>query len=182
MNYWLTGAWALLQGMVVSVLAMLCPSHSRLRSIAAGVGVGLILFALLPEALRLGSTLILAPALVLGIILSVFLRESALPPFLNWCLWLFVYIFLQAKGVLGPHQFFYLLPLGLAEPKPRWRHALLLLITLPAWVMGALCPLAPKWSGLLMSLACGMMLEHLTHSYHKNLAGGIAIGIILSFI
>ena len=181
MNLWLIGALSFVQAGVASVLWRWTRPRPSLRALAAGAGVGLILFYYLPQALQLSSTMILAPSLVLGIILSVFLRQSvgneAVP---IWCLFLSVYLFLQAKGTLPPLSLLYLTPFGIALSSARL--SMMLFLPTISFTLGCLLPLSASWQGMLLSVACGMMLECFPHHNDQISAGGIAIGVILSFI
>ncbi len=179
MGLWIKGALVLLQGGLVAAAAKL---GRRLQGLATGASLALILFVWLPEGLQLCSTMILVSALALGVILSVFLRESVgRHRVLLWNVWLLLYSFLQAAGVVPLWSLLYLLPVGLALTEGRFPILPLLSAAL-GWAAGCTFTLPAKWQGLLLCLGCGLLSESITHHNNHNLAGGIAIGVILSFI
>ena len=184
MNLWLLGSVVCLQSTVATVVPLL-PLHPNVRSFSQGAALALLLFGLLPQALLLCSALVLTPALVLGIIWSVFIRESV-PKSMNapllWCLWLMVYTFLQANGILPIWSLPYLIPIALALPGFKVSDLLLLLPSILSFALGCLWSVPAKWQGLLFGVACGMMLGCISCRKSQTLAGGIAIGVILSFL
>ena len=180
MELWLQGVWILLQGGAATILSRwLYP----FRSIAAGAVTGLTLCGLLPTAMQLCSTLVLICSLALGVILSVFLRESThRAPDLLWGGWLMTSAYLQTQGVLPLLSLSHLLPLraALTDGKLRWCDLFFLLPVSAGLGAGQLCALPVRWQGMMLGIACGMLLQGVCK--HKGIAGGAAIGVILSFI
>lgn len=180
MELWSQGAWIFLQGGAATILSKrLYP----FRRIAAGAVTGLTLCGLLPTAMHLCSTLVLICSLVLGVILSVFLSESTHhAPDLLWGGWLMASAYLQTQGVLPLLSLLHLLPVSaaLTDGRLRWRDLLFLLPMLTGFGVGQLCTLPARGQGLMLGIACGMLLQGVCK--HTSFAGGAAIGVILSFI
>ncbi len=184
MNLWLLGTVVCLQSSVATAVTLL-PWRTGARSFSQGAALALLLFGLLPQTLQLCSALVLAPALVLGIICSVFIRESvpkAMNAPLHWCLWLTVYTFLQAIGILPIWSLLYLVPIALALPRFKASDLLTVLPSTLSFAVGCLWSVPAKWQGMLFGVACGMMLGCIPCHKSQTLAGGIAIGVILSFL
>ncbi len=182
MNLWLLGVLCWLQAVLATLSSLfLHTPHPTL----AGASLSLLLFGILPQGLRLCSPIVLAPALVLGIILSVFIKES-LPPNLSntflWHIWLMIYTFLQANGTLPIYSILYFIPIAHSLPRLKATAILFSVLPLISFAAGCLWSAPAKWQGLLLSLACGMMLGCVSHHKTRNFAGGIALGVILSFL
>ena len=177
------GLWmALLQGGVTVLLGECLKQYRRARSIAAGITVGLILFGWLPVALHRSTSAVLACAVALGILHSFFLQECS--PHCRealWCGWLMLCSLLQSKGLFGALSLPLLLPVYLATGSPfrPWLH---LPILLSGTIAGQFLPLPAKWQGLLLASGCGALLQCIRGIRYSTFAGGIAIGVILSFI
>ncbi len=183
MNLWFLGALSWLQAALAVLLALM--PHASLRTLASGAALALLLLGFLPQGLRLCSPFVLVPSLVLGIILSVFVRESVpqgLSPILMWTFFLMIYTFLQANGTLPVCSILYFIPIALSLPRFIARDLLLLIFPLMSFTAGCLWSVPPRWQGLLLCLACGMMLGCISHHKPQNFADGIAIGVILSFL
>lgn len=180
------GVCSLLQSGIITLLSATLANCKRACNLAAGAALALTLFVRLPEGVHLCSTMILLSAMVLGIIGSVFLRESVAAPryrSLLWGIWLMIHTCLQASGHISLSPI-HLLTIGPALSDKRL-HIGMLWLLIPVtlgWMLGMSGWLPAKWFGLLLSLGCGLLIEGITHCNRNNLAGGIAIGVILSFI
>lgn len=185
MELWMRGVCSLLQSGIITLLSTILANNRRARTMTAGAALALTLFVRLPEATQLCSAMILLSAMVLGIIVSVFLRESvsnARYRSLLWGVWLMIHTCLQASGHISLSPL-HLITIGPALSDKRLHIGMLWLfipVTL-GWMLG-LSGLPTKWIGLLLSLGCGLLIESIMNCNQNNLAGGIAIGVILSFI
>lgn len=183
MNLWLLGVLSWLQAVLAACLTL--TPHASFQSAAIGASLALILFGILPQGIRLCSPTVLALSLVLGIILSVFIQESAPRQHSQTIMWTFfltIYTFLQANGALPIYSILYFIPMALALPRRKAQNLLLLIFPLMSFAAGCLWSVPSKWQGLLLSLACGTMLGCVSHHKPQNFADGIALGVILSFL
>ena len=182
MGVWLNGTGAILQGSVILLPWRRLRRYDRFGGIAAGITVGLVLFGWLQTALHQSNTAILACATVLGIVLGILLQECT-PRHreLIWYGWTMLYALLQSKGTFESLSLPFLLSVYLALDSPRhpW---LYIPLHLTGAVAGQFVPLPPKWQGLLLAIGCGILLQSIYGIERRTFAGGIAIGVILSFI
>ncbi|MBQ6947196.1 MAG: hypothetical protein IJN42_04025 [Clostridia bacterium] len=175
-------AATLLAGLCVGKALTRLPAKflSRATNLAAGGLLGFQVFCLLPGSIPLISTVILAPALILGIIGGIFLKEGPLSSQTLGGIVLLLHAFCLGLNLapLPVPLWSYFLCIGLLCSHARLRWGAPIALIGGAWLSAHWTP-SLRLGGMVLAISCGLLLQTTPHT---RLSATRLVGLVIALL